>query len=46
VDFYCEKYLDVVSAATVEAEIEGEVRMVATFFGQQSRATDSVLKTY
>jgi len=34
------KYLDVVSAATVEAEIEGGVRMVASFFGHKSRATD------
>ena len=39
-DLHCEKYLDVVSAATVEAEIEGGVRMVVSVFGQQSRATD------
>jgi hypothetical protein len=40
VDLHCEKYLNVVSAATVEAEIEGGVRMVVSVFGQQSRATD------
>ncbi len=38
------RYLEVISAATEEAEVEGGVRMLAAYFGHKSRATDDAFK--